>query len=86
MSTASWKPVRTFAWDGLCCAACGDAHMAAVTLVDSGASHCFVSEALAAKFALLMLPGDGMEVTLADGSQVEASRIYLVPLVVCSAH
>ena len=52
MSVATWKPTRASAWDGLCNAACGDAQTAAVALVDSGASHCFVSEALATKFEL----------------------------------
>ena len=85
MSTATWKPARASAWDGLCCAAFGDAQTAAVALVDSGALHCFVSETLAARFGLPVLPGDGMEVTLADGRQVEASKTCLVPLVVCSA-
>ena len=60
--------------------------MVAVALVDSGALHCVVSEMLVAKFGLLVLPGDCMEVTLADGSQVEAFKTCLVPLVVCSAH
>ena len=44
--------------------------------------HCFVSEALVAKFGLLVKPGVGMDVTLADGSQVLASQTCLVPLVV----
>ena len=43
-------------------------------LVDSGVSHCFVSEMLVAKFALPVLPGDGMQVMLAERSQVEASK------------
>ena len=86
MSAATWKPVHASAWDGLCCAACVHAQMAALALVDSGALHCFVSEALVAKFELLLLPGDCMEVMLADRSQVEASKTCLVPLVVCSAH
>ena len=60
--------------------------MAAVALVDSNALHCFVSETLVAKFGLPVLPGDGMEMMLADRSQVEASKTCLVPLVVCSAH
>ena len=37
-----------------------------MALVDSSASHCFVSEVLVTKFELLVLPGDCMEVTLAD--------------------
>ena len=52
MSVATWKPTRASAWDGLCNAVCGDAQTAAVALVDSGALHCFVSEALATKFEL----------------------------------
>ena len=85
MYAATWKPARASAWDGLCCAACGDCLTAAVVLVDSGALHCFVSETLVAKFGLPVLPGDGMEVTLADKSQVEASKTCLEPLVVCLA-
>lgn len=53
--------------------------------VDSSALHCFVAEMLIIKFGLPVLPGDGMEMMLADKSQVEASKTYLVPLVVCSA-
>ena len=75
----------TTAWNGFCAGACCDATTAAVALVDSGATHCFVSEALVTKFGLLVKPGVGMDVTLADGSQVLASQICLVPLVVCSA-
>ena len=41
---------------------------AAVALIDSGATHCFVSAALVAKFELLVKPGGSMDVTLADGS------------------
>ena len=41
---------------------------AALALVDSGASHCFVSEQLMARFGLPVLSMEGMEVTLADGS------------------
>ena len=85
MSAATWKPARASAWDGLCCAACGNAQTAAVALVDNGALHCFMSETLVAKFELPVLPGDGMEVILADRSHVKASKTYLVPLVVCSA-
>ena len=86
MSAATWKPARASAWNRLCCAACGDAQTATVGLVDSSVSHCFVSEMLVAKFALLVLPGAGMQVILAEKSQVEASKILLVPLVVCLAY
>ena len=41
---------------------------AAVALIDSGATHCFVSATLVAKFALPVKPGGSMDVTLADGS------------------
>ena len=41
---------------------------ATVALVDSGATHCFVSATLVAKFELLVMPGGSMEVMLADGS------------------
>ena len=72
-------------WNGLCAGSCRDATMAAVALVDSGATHCFVSEALVTKFGLQVKLGVGMDVTLADGSQVLASQTCLVPLVACSA-
>ena len=85
MSTAAWKPTRASAWNRLCCAACGEAQTAAVALVDSGVSHCFVSESLVTKFELPVLLGDGIEVTLADSSQANVSKTCLVPLVVCSA-
>ena len=85
MLKATWKPVLASAWDGLCAGSCRDATSAAVALIDSGATHCFVSEALVAKFGLPVKPGAGMDVTLADGSQVLASQTCLVPLVVCSA-
>ena len=85
MSAATWKPVCSSTWDGLHCDACGDAQMAAVALVDSGASHCFVSETLVTNFVLPVLPGDGIEVMLTHRHQVEASKTCLVPLVVCSS-
>ena len=85
MSTATWKLACASAWDGLCYATCGDAQTAIVALADSGALHCFVSEALIANFGLPVLPGYGMKVNLADRSQLEASKTCLVPLVVCSA-
>ena len=49
MSAAACKPTRASAWDGLCCAACGDAQMVALALVNSGA-HCFLSETLVTRF------------------------------------
>ena len=42
--------------------------MATLALVDSNALHCFVSGTLLTEFKLPMLPGDYMEVMLADGS------------------
>ena len=72
------------AWNGMCTESCGDAAAAAVALVDSGASHSFVSTELVSKFSLLVKPGGDMEVTLADGSRVEVSHTCCVPLVVCS--
>ena len=63
---------------------CGDATFAAVALVDSGASHSFVSAELVSKFSLLVKPGGDVEVTLADGSQAEVSQMCCIPLVVCS--
>ena len=70
LASASWKPVPTSAWNGLCTEPCGDVDSAAVALVDSGASHSFVSAELVSKFSLPVKPGGDMEVTLADGSQV----------------
>ena len=78
--------MRASAWNGLCYAACENAQTAAVALVDSGALHCFMSETLVTEFELLVLPGDGIEVTLADINHVEASKTCLVPFVLCSAH
>ena len=86
MSKVAWKPVLATAWNGFCAGSCCDATTATMALVDSGAPHCFVSEALVTKFGLLVKPGVGMDVTLADGSQVLALQTCLVPLVVCSAH
>ena len=57
---------------------------AAVALVDSGATHCFLSAELVAKFELPVKPGGSMDVTLADGSQISALHMCLVPLVVCA--
>ena len=74
------------AWNGFCAGSCCDATTATVALVDSGATHYFVSKALMAKFGLPVKPGAGMDVMLADGSQVLASQTCVVPLVVCSAH
>ena len=73
------------AWNGFCAGSCHDATTAVVALVDRGTTHCFVFEALVTKFGLPVKPGVGMDVTLADGSQVLASQTCLVPLVVCSA-
>ena len=65
---------------------CGDAQAAPVALVDSFSLHCFVSETLMAKFGLPVLPGNGMEVMLADRSLVEVCKTCFVPLVACLAH
>ena len=86
MSKVAWKPVFATAWNGFCAGSCFGATMATVALVDSGATHCFMYEALVTKFGLLVKPGVGMDVMLADGSQVLALQTCLVPLVVCSAH
>ena len=85
MSKVTWKPELATAWNGFCAGSYCDAPMAAMALVDSGATHCFVYEALVAKFGLPVKPGVGMDVTLADGSQVLAWQTCLVSLVVCSA-
>ena len=86
MDSASWKPVPASAWNGMCTESCGDAASLAVALVDSGAMHSFVSAELVSRFSLPVKPGGDMEVTFADGSQVEASQACCVPLVVCSGH
>ena len=72
------------AWNGMCTESCGDAAAAAVALIDSGASHSFVSAELVSRFSLLVKPGGDMGVTLADRSQVEASQTCCVPLLACS--
>ena len=72
------------AWNGMWTESCGDAAAAAVALVDSGASHSFVSAELVSRFSLSVKPGGDMEVMLADGSQVEVSLMCCVPLFVCS--
>ena len=68
----------------MCTESCGDAASSAVALVDSGSMHSFVSAVLVSKFSLPVKLGGDMEVTLADGSQVEVSQTCCVPLVVCS--
>ena len=84
MDSASWKPVPALAWNGMCTESCGDAAFSAVALVDSGTTHSFVFAALMSKLGLPVKPGGDMEVTLADGGQVEVSQTCCVPLVVCS--
>ena len=84
LTSATWKPVPASAWNGMCTEFCGDAASAAVALVDSGASHSFVSDELLSNFSLPVKPGGDMEITLADRSQVEVSQTCCVPLVVCS--
>ena len=68
----------------MCTESCGDAASSAVALVDSGASHSFVSTELVSRFSLLVKPGDDMEVMLADRSQVEVSLMCCIPLAICS--
>ena len=72
------------AWNGLSTESCEDVDLSAMALVDSKASHSFVSAQLVSRFGLLVKPGDDMEVTLADGSQVEALQTSCFSLVVCS--
>ena len=84
LDSASWKPVPASAWNGMCTESCGDAASSAVALTDSGVMHSFVSAAMVSKFSLQVKPGGDMEVTLADGSQVEVSQTCCVPLVVYS--
>ena len=78
LDSASWKPVPASALNGMC------TESSAVALVDSGATHRFVSAELVSRFSFSVKPEGDMEVTLADGSQVEASQTCCVPLVVCS--
>ena len=68
----------------MCTDSCGDTASSAVALVDSGATHSFVSPELVSRFSLPAKPGGDMEVTLADGSQVEVLQTCCVSLVVCS--
>ena len=68
----------------MCTESCGDAASFPVAIVDSGAMHSFVATVLVSKFSLPVKPGGDMEVTLADGSQVEVLQMCCVPLVVCS--
>ena len=68
----------------MCTESCSDAASSAVALVDSGATHSFVSVALVSKFSSPVKPGGNMEVTLADGCQVEVLQTCCVPLFVCS--
>ena len=57
---------------------------AIVALVDSGAMHSCISVYLVSKHGLAVSPGQSMLVTLADGSNVEATETCVVPLVFCS--
>ena len=68
----------------MCTESCGDAASSAVALVDSGATHSFVSMAMVSKFSLPVKPGGDMEVTFTDGSQVKVSQTCCVPLIVYS--
>ena len=80
LTSASWKPVPASA----CTESCGDAATAVVALIDSGASHSFVSAELVSRFSLPVKPGGDTKVTLADSSQVEVSKTCCIPLFVCS--
>ena len=68
----------------MCTDSCGNAASSAAALVDSSAMHSFVSIELVSRFSLLVKPGGYMEVTLANGSQLEVLLTCCVPLVVCS--
>ena len=57
---------------------------AAVALVDSGAMHSFVSQAVVDKHGLPVHQVDSMQVTLADGHVVHSKAACIVPLVVCT--
>ena len=50
----------------MCTESCGDTDSSAIALVDSGATHSFVSAELVSRFRLPVKPGGNMEVTLAD--------------------
>ena len=58
--------------------------MAAVALVDSGAMHSFISQAIIDKHGLPVHQVDSMQVTLADGHVVNSKAACVVPLVVCA--
>ena len=55
-----------------------------VALVDSGATHSFVTQDLVQKYQLPVTVDDGMKVTLADGSLVTSSNLCQVPLTACT--
>ena len=56
---------------------------AAVALVDSGATHSFISQAIIDKHGLPVHQVDSMQVTLADGHVVHSKAACVVSLVVC---
>ena len=68
----------------MCSSDCAQLPTAAVALVDSGATHSFISEQLVSTHGLAVSQGQSMSVTLADGSSIEATEICVVPLVFCS--
>ena len=63
---------------------CAQLSTAAVALVNSGATHSFISAKLVSKHGLAVSAGQSILVTLADGSNIEASETCVVPLVFCS--
>ena len=84
MDSASWKLVPMSAWNGMCTESGDYAASSAVALVDRGATHSFVSTEMVSRFSLPVKPGGDMEVIFANGSRVEVSKTYCVPLIVCS--
>ena len=57
---------------------------ATVALVDSGATHSFISAQLVSKHGLAVSLGQSMLVTLADDSSIEATVTCVVLFVFCS--
>ena len=55
-----------------------------VALVDSSASHSFVTSKLVQKYHLTIDLDTSMVVTLADGSQVETWETCYVPIIICT--
>ena len=78
-----WLPVHEPSLDGCCSKGCELLATAAVVLVDSGAIHSFVSQAIVDKHGLPVHQVDSMQIFLADGHVFHSKTACVVPLVVC---